>query len=226
MSSLATDVSRLGWVLLFWALPACLVSRPVPERAPGPSVHEVLRRTYPEEEALRRETRVVVEPDGRVERDGPEREFFRGGALQAERFFARGRPIGVWRTWFANGQLRSETNYDSDPEPNRFWHPNGQLAAEGPARTGLREGRWTYWSEAGLVLREGGYHLGLRAGPWTFWEQGEKRAEGLYEAGGRVGEWTLWDAEGVAHRKRAADIRIPEGSHESGFGRALEADPR
>lgn len=195
-------------------LAACLVQRPVPDPAPATAAHET-RRTYHAGGATRSETRVLVWSDGRIERDGPEREYFPGGTMEAERFFRHDAPTGSWRTWFASGTLRSEVDFGlpgSDaPCVQRFWHANGQLAAEGEAVAGVREGHWQYWSENGSVLRAGSYRGGKRDGLWIFHdENGAKCAEGPYVLGARVGSWTLWDERGEAHERAALEVELDD----------------
>lgn len=198
-----------GWVCLA-TTGACLVRRPRLDRPAPTAAHETRRSQHPDG-GPRSEVRLLVWSDGRVERDGPEREYHANGALQAERFFEHDVPTGLWRTWHADETPRSEVDFgapgSSEPHPNRFWHANGRLAAEGQAIAGVRVGEWSYWSESGVLLRTGGYRDGRREGPWRFFsEDGLPRAEGRYALGTRVGAWTLWDEHGLAHTRPAATI--------------------
>jgi len=206
-------VRRLALVLLGALLGACLVQHAPPDE-PGPSsAHERRRTTYPDG-SLRSEIEVLVWSDGRIERDGLEREYSDDGTLVAERRFEHGTPVGLSRTWFDDGRPRSEVDFGTRAAPalarNRFWHANGNLAAEGVALAGLREGPWHYWNEDGTPAREGGYRSGKRDGTWTFHdEHGVKLAEGQYALGQRVGTWTLWDEHGEAHARSAAEVVEP-----------------
>jgi len=209
--------ARAAAIVLALLAPACLVQRAQPDATPPVPTHE-MRRTYyagasgaPDTAHVRDESQVLVWPGGRVERDGVQREFAPDGTLLVERHFENDRPAGRWRTWYADGKPRSEVDFGERAAPDvertwRFWHASGQLAAEGTARAGLREGAWTFWDEQGGVLREGGYRAGLREGDWTFYESGAKRAQGAYRTGHRVGAWTLWDEHGAAHSKSASDV--------------------
>ena len=195
-------------------LAACLVQRPAADAPAATAAHET-RRSFHADGTTRSETRVLVWSDGRIERDGPEREYYPGGVLEAERFFLHDAPTGAWRTWFATGTPRSEVDFgrpgSGAPCVQRFWHANGQLAAEGTAVDGVREGHWDYWSENGSVLRAGSYRGGKRDGPWSFHdEHGVKRAEGLYALGARVGSWTLWDEHGEPHVRSASEVEVDD----------------
>lgn len=194
--------TRAVLVALACGLGACLVRHAPPDLPRPEGAHETRRRFRPDG-SLESEVALLVFPDGRTERDGPEREYHRDGTLAAERSFARDVPTGLWRTWHANGVLRSEVDFgpphSRDLRPSRFWHPDGSLAAEGSTRAGVREGPWVYYAPEGGVLRAGPYQEGLRHGAWVFYRAGRKEAEGRYERGQRVGTWTLWDAAGSAH---------------------------
>jgi antitoxin component YwqK of YwqJK toxin-antitoxin module len=201
---------RLAPAALIAACAACLVRHPPPDAPPATPTHET-RRSYHSDGSTRSETRVVVWSDGRIERDGPEREFYPSGVLEAERFFDHGAPSRVWRTWFADGTPRSEVDFgapgSAGTSVQRFWHASGLLAAEGTAVGGVREGAWTFWSENGAILRTGSYRRGKREGPWSFHdESGGRRAAGDYAEGKRVGTWTLWDEDGRAHVHPAAEV--------------------
>jgi antitoxin component YwqK of YwqJK toxin-antitoxin module len=193
---------------------ACIVRHPLPDLPPPEIVHET-RRHERADGTLESEVEVRISEDGRSERDGFEREYHANGQLVAERFFARGEPIGLWRCWYADGTPRSEVDFRAgdagEARLNRFWHPNGALAAEGPAIAGVREGRWRYFGADGQPRQEGAYRAGKRDGPWVFYgERGAKRAEGVYALGDRVGVWTLWDAQGQAHERPAAELEADE----------------
>jgi antitoxin component YwqK of YwqJK toxin-antitoxin module len=195
---------------------ACLVQRPPPAREAPSSKEETRRTAYPDG-AVRRELRVRVWSDGRVERDGPEREFHPDGTLAAERFFAHDQPSGLWRTWYPGGAPRAEIDHgtpgSTEPRTNRFWHESGQLAAEGLARDGMRAGPWSYWRADGTLERQGSYRAGKRDGPWTFYdERGARQAEGNYALGSRVGAWTLWDEHGEAHVRNGGELELDPGA--------------
>ena len=186
---------------------ACATPR-LPTLPEEPPVREVRESLHPGG-GTRSTRELLVYPDGRVERDGFEREFGRDGRLLAERGFARDAPVGTWREWYPDGTPRSEVAFGPSGSrelvPSRYWHPNGKVAAEGPCAAGVREGEWSYFDEQGTLQRRGTYRGGLRDGPWSFFRaDGTPEAAGHYAQGVRVGEWTLWDEEGVPHRRGGA----------------------
>jgi len=188
--------------LLVLVVGACATPR-LPPPAEEPPVREVRESVHPG--GTPRSTReLLVYPDGRIERDGLEREFAADGRLLAERAFARDLPVGTWREWYPDGTPRSEVEFGPPGSvellPSRYWHASGLLAAEGSMLTGVREGEWSYFDARGTLLRRGSYRGGVREGPWSFFRpDGTPEAAGRYERGLRVGEWTLWDEAGVPH---------------------------
>jgi hypothetical protein len=137
------------------------------------------------------ELTTVRAPDGRELRHGVERAWYANGQLEYERHYASGEQVGVWRTWYANGQRRSEVCVSGEELTMlRWWYENGQLETEGPARGGVREGRWTHWYPSGVVQSQGDMLAGRRHGEWVeFAEDGSVTARGAYEHGGKVGTW-------------------------------------
>ena len=66
----------------------------------------------------------------------------------------------------------------------RFWHANGQLSAEGPAKNGVRSGTWKFWNADGTLREEGEYAGSLREGDWKVWGDGKPEARvAHYERG-------------------------------------------
>jgi hypothetical protein len=129
---------------------------------------------------------------GRTVKDGVERRWYADGALRSERFYDQGEPTGRWKSWWEDGALRSDYTFHPLGEPTvmTWWHPNGRLSAQGPARRGTREGEWTYWYEDGTVREQGSFVLGVKDGEWSFfWEDGSLRSRGRYANGDRVGQW-------------------------------------
>jgi antitoxin component YwqK of YwqJK toxin-antitoxin module len=132
---------------------------------------------------------------GRIVKVGKEEHYWPDGAPRAERFHAGGLPTGRWRTWYANGNLRSDYTYADDARPMLFFHEDGAPEARGAARGGVREGPWTWWYPDGSVAQEGCYLDGAQDGCWTLRHPGGAlRSRGLYRAGERVGAWRHWPA--------------------------------
>lgn len=111
-------------------------------------------------------------------KQGKEIVLRKDGTKEWEREWDQGRPAGVWRSWYANGQMRSEVFYAGPKEerPMTFWFENGQRRMQGPARNGVRGGHWKVWYESGQLAEEGTFVGSRREGQWQCWSQDGKRA--------------------------------------------------
>jgi len=60
---------------------------------------------------------------------------------------------GLFQSFYENGKLASEGEYDSGLETGiwKSFHGNGQLAALGEYREGKEVGSWQYWDESGQL---------------------------------------------------------------------------
>jgi hypothetical protein len=100
------------------------------------------------------------------------------GSKEWERGWNRGKPAGVWRSWYANGNMRSEVFFEgpSEERPMTFWFENGQRRMQGPAKDGVRCGHWKIWFESGALAEEGQFVGSRREGEWQAWSEDGKRA--------------------------------------------------
>lgn len=67
--------------------------------------------------------------------------------------------------------LRFEWNYkDGKPDGiSKGWWPNGQLKQTRPWKNGILDGIWTFWHRNGEKQSEGPFKKGFAAGEWTYW---------------------------------------------------------
>lgn len=101
--------------------------------------------------------------------------------MRFAQYEAIGEPLrhGPAKTWYSNGQIKSEGFYQYDKKVGRFtyWHANGQMAAMGDYRGDQRQGRWVWWHENGQKAAIGNYHDGVLAGEWRWWEPNGRLAK-------------------------------------------------
>lgn len=134
---------------------------------------------------------VVVTPGRGAIKHGVEKLWFPDGSPWWEREFRYGKPTGVWRSYWPNGNKRTECFY-LGPDIERtmsFWREDGKLSAQGPACDGARRGKWRFWWANGQLAEEGEYRGGLREGNWVGWSRdGTRRFERVYEKNVRVSQ--------------------------------------
>ena len=80
---------------------------------------------------------------------------------------------GAWKSWYTNGQIQLEGNYEHDVQVGTFtwWHANGQKAQEGRFDHGKQDGVWTWWHANGQKSINGEYTHGNPTGRWTWWKE-------------------------------------------------------
>ena len=121
---------------------------------------------------------------------------------------------GVWKKWYSNGQLKSETPYKKMKIDGlyREWYENGQLKEEGMyeerrVTKGGDDGKiglWKRWYENGQLASEGNYVKivsstanGKEDGFWRYlYEDGQLKSESNYIKGKRNGIGTEWYENG------------------------------
>lgn len=73
-----------------------------------------------------------------------------------EQNYAEGKPEGLWRTWFKNGQLRQEISFKDGVRDGaaKEWTSSGQPRVEANFREGKQHGVTTVWRRGGEVLKQ------------------------------------------------------------------------
>jgi antitoxin component YwqK of YwqJK toxin-antitoxin module len=86
---------------------------------------------------------------------------------------------GPWTTWYSNGQVQLEGNFEHDLQHGQFtwWHQNGQKVLEGRFDKGKQNGIWTWWFPTGQKSIRGEYAHGNPTGRWTWWKEDGKVAQ-------------------------------------------------
>ena len=168
------------------------VPKPAAAREPAPPGRtEERREVDPKTGVLLHEYSVFVTPGRGALKDGVERVYFPNGTMHWEREFRFGKPTGAWRSWYENGNPRTECFY-LGPDVERtmsFWREDGKLSAQGPACDGARRGTWRFWWTNGQLAEEGQYQSSLKEGPWTGWSRdGKRKFERVYARNVRVSQ--------------------------------------
>jgi antitoxin component YwqK of YwqJK toxin-antitoxin module len=152
--------------------------------------------------------------DGHFVRRGP------SGAIAEEGDYAAGRKHGVWRQRGADGAVLGEYTMVRGTGIERWWHPNGVLAAEIGYHSGVRDGTTARWDDLGLptvveswsdgaldgdrvlgtvdTMRiEEHWSRGVRVGARRIWRNSALALEESYDgAGKRHGAWSAWRGTG------------------------------
>jgi len=110
--------------------------------------------------------------------------------------YIRNRPIGLWKSWYANGQLK---------ETKQYVLTNGRFGAD---VTYLQD-EYKSWFENGRLKDSGYYKNNFRDGVWVEWLQnGQMRSIGAYRKGWKSGTWKFYDNKGkLLYMRRFSNIR-------------------
>ena len=186
---------RGGLLVTLLALAGCasdfqqsarLLGKGMESRAP-----QLERRTsyYDRERTrLQREWGFLQLPGGREVLHGRDTSFFANGQKEHEREYREGEQVGTWRSWWPNGNPRSEVpNGTREPVLTRWWHENGALEWTGLARGGLREGEWEQFHANGVLAARGSYVGGQQQGEWSYFDaSGSLIESAAFQSGVRV----------------------------------------
>jgi len=132
--------------------------------------------------------------DDQIYFDGP--EPFTGvayqlrddGSVWAEQTLLHGVPDGPTRSWYPNGQLKTETNYKLGwgDGVSREWYPDGRLKSYDLIECGISI-ECKGWDEAGALIDD--YHIDPASGQFSRLQQlratEEDRVRRFYEKYGK-----------------------------------------
>jgi antitoxin component YwqK of YwqJK toxin-antitoxin module len=89
--------------------------------------------------------------------------WYKNGQLELERNYTDGELNGLLKVWYENGQLKSEVNYKDDKFDGltKTWYENGQLEFERNYTDGELNGLLKWWKENGQLISKVNYDNGL-----------------------------------------------------------------
>lgn len=93
---------------------------------------------------------------------------------------------GDYRSWYKNGQLKSQTSYinGSENTKNNSWYESGKLESEENFVSGKQEGKSYNWYENGQLKSECNYSNGQYDGEIiTYWPNGQIKRKDQYLKG-------------------------------------------
>jgi antitoxin component YwqK of YwqJK toxin-antitoxin module len=88
---------------------------------------------------------------------GEETQFYPNGSIFSMGYRdTQGREHGLWSTWYENGNLWTETQWEFGKMhgPYAVWHPNGKPQIKGRYFNGKKVGTWKVYSEDGKMSNE------------------------------------------------------------------------
>jgi len=172
---------KAGVVVVLLALAACRnTGQPIVKRItplPNGGLPQTHQKIDPKTGRVQHEWSTISFGNETARKHGKETILRPDGSKEWEKEWDHGKPAGLWRSWYANGRMRSELFYAGPEEerPMTFWFENGQRHMQGPAKNGQRCGHWKVWLADGTLVEEGGYVGNRRQGEWQAWSEDGKR---------------------------------------------------
>ncbi len=109
--------------------------------------------------------------------------------------YKNGQKEGWWKTFYKNGQLKSEGRYTLGLKEglHKEWQDNGILLLEGFYEKGKSNGLMKWFHERGHLAGEGNMKDGIRYGKWTICDVEENGfcIEAFFKEGKREGVWKI-----------------------------------
>lgn len=107
-------------------------------------------------------------------RHGIYSRWFDDGMLAIKGLYNKGKKVGVWRFYYATGQLRAEVDYGGQL-PKVAWingnarkyteyYASGRIKTTGEIENELKVGVWFHWFESGVLKKQIEYEPPLGGG--------------------------------------------------------------
>lgn len=146
---------------------------------------------------------VLLKEAGKVP-EGPVKQYFKDGKVQAEWNFKNGKEEGLFREYWDDGKLCWEGKYSGGkPEGiKRFYYKTGKLGYEDEYRAGIQTGRKSFY-ESGKVNTEGVFKDGKEIERKWLRENGKLQGECAILNGKETGKkFTGWKSFLTANPER------------------------
>ena len=99
--------------------------------------------------------------------------FSKKGEVSYKGDFKKGKPHGLWTTYFPDGKPRWEGYKKEGVNHGSFtmWYDNGKKRIKGVYENGLKHGLTIAWHKNGVKWQQRSYHLGNPVGTWKSWDE-------------------------------------------------------
>jgi len=152
--------------------------------------------------------------------------------------FAKGRKEGDWKTWHANGQLKTHYTYIKDQIEGIYtyydsvgttiktetykksilegvtseFNENGTLHITTEYKKGLKEGLQKEFIEGVVLIEQRTFKKDSLDGEWTSWhDNGTQKVVRVYKNGSPRGNWTFYDEKGAWMREQQYKKGLADG---------------
>jgi antitoxin component YwqK of YwqJK toxin-antitoxin module len=95
-------------------------------------------------------------------KNGPSKTFYENGKVSEEKNWENDIENGVWRQYYLNGKVKLETRIDNGVRNSVYYtyHTNGQFEVKGRYKEDHMDGEWIYYDEKGGEVHRITYDMG------------------------------------------------------------------
>ena len=133
-----------------------------------------------------------------------------------EGVYVNGKKEGVWRQYWNNGKVKSETTYKNNLQSGsaKIYYKNGSISEEGTWIGGKWDGSYKLYYENGNLSYEWNYVNGKREGQQKYYfENGKVLYDGSWKGGNESGVLKEYNEDGqLLAEKNYNDGKIDEGA--------------
>lgn len=124
-------------------------------------------------------------------KQGQWKKLHKNGKTRYEGKFEDGKPVGLFRYYYPNGDLMATNNHLSNGTvANHVYHKNGKIKAKGVFRMQHKDSLWQYFNETEILILEETYVLDtLNGSQKAYYENGQLAEEVNYKMGVKHGVW-------------------------------------
>ena len=150
-------------------------------------------------------------------------EFHANGELLSKVQMDSGLPVGVWKWYHHNSQLKRKIIYvDGSRTKSIEWNFNGCKVHDQEWTGDIWHGRCKWWNTNGLLVKDYNYRQGKLHGKFIdYYFTGIKRAKGNMKYDRMDGKWTFWYHNGKKELECECDFGSAVGNakiyHDNGM---------
>ena len=140
----------------------------------------------------------------RTDQDGKKqgmwRRYYENDQLFSETYFKDNIPSSETKTWYRTGEVQAILTYDATGKTammESFW-PDGSPKATGQYINKKKHGRWIYYHRNDSISSIENYNMGVEDGEWTnYYPSGKVSERFIYKKGLKHGKYTSYFSNGT-----------------------------
>ncbi len=150
-------------------------------------------------------------------RQGLWRGYFATGKIRYEGNFIDDLPLGVFKYFYPQGQLRAELIHQPGEKAVKatYYHRNRAILGEGFFVDQQKEGLWRFFSDKGILTLENFYQDGVNHGVWkTYYNNGRQAELITWHRGAQQGLYERYFITGSVQIRANFENNLLHGKYE------------